>query len=255
VKRLEAPLARAARLVVAPDVRRAEVMRGELRLAGEVVIVPNSPRLRDAAGPGKLREALARRSVTFDRIVLRQGRIGPGHAIEVTLRSMPHWSNPAWGFVVMGPADPHYVDRLQELACELGVSDRFVVLPSVAYDEVADYTREADVGHGLYEPINVNHVEMGTASNKVIEYMAAGIPSIVTDSPSFRDLVALTGCGLAIDVTRPEAIAAAVDRLLGSRELARAMAEAGRRAFERDLQYDRHAAGLRDRIEALAARL
>ncbi|HET9471133.1 MAG TPA: glycosyltransferase, partial [Usitatibacter sp.] len=117
--------------------------------------------------------------------------------------------------------------------------------------EVAGFTREADVGHALYDAVNVNHVEMGTASNKVIEYMAAGIPSIVADTPSFRELLSKARFGLAADPTREAAIAGAVNRILGDPALAAELGKAGRRAFETDLQYDRHAAILCERLEAL----
>jgi glycosyltransferase involved in cell wall biosynthesis len=255
VKLLEPVLARSARLVVAPDAGRARAIRAALGLAEDPLIVPNAPRLDARGASGRLREALAARSAKLDRIVLRQGRIGPGHGIEATLHSMPRWSSPTWGFVVMGPADPAYVDRLRESARKLGVAERFVVLPPVAYDEVAGFTREADVGHALYEPININHVEAATASNKVIEYMAAGIAAIVPDFPSFRELVARTGGGMPVDGTKPDAIAAAVNALLGDPALAGRLGAAGRRAFEAELHYDLHAARLRDRLEALAATL
>jgi len=97
----------------------------------------------------------------------------------------------------------------------------------------------------------VNHVEMGTASNKVIEYMAAGIPSIVADSPSFRALLAKARFGLAADPSSEAAIADAVNRILGDPALAADLGAAGRRAFEAELQYDHHAAALRARLEAL----
>ena len=252
VKAFEPMLARGAALVVVPDERRGAVMRGELGLREPPLVVPNAPRAAPSAAAGRLREALRSRGHGAGRVVLRQGRIGPGHGIEATIRSMPGWNDPSASFVLMGPGDADFVRRISTLAAECGVADRVVVLPPVAYDEVAAFTREADVGHALYDPVNVNHVEMGTASNKVIEYMAAGIPSIVADTPSFRELLSKARFGLAADPSSEAAIAGAVNRILGDPALAAELGTAGRRAFEEDLQYDRHAAILRERLEALA---
>ena len=251
VKAFEPMLARRAALVVVPDARRGDVMRRELGLREAPLVVPNAPRASPSLPPGRLREALAVRGHPPCRVVLRQGRIGPGHGIEATIRSMPRWSDPSARFVLMGPGEPEFVSRISALAAEWGVADRVVVLPAVAYDEVAGFTREADVGHALYDPVNVNHVEMGTASNKVIEYMAAGIPSIVADNPSFRALLAKARFGLAADPSSEAAIADAVNRILGDPALAADLGAAGRRAFEAELQYDHHAAALRARLEAL----
>jgi glycosyltransferase involved in cell wall biosynthesis len=249
VKALEPALARRASAVIAPDERRAAVIRSRLRLASLPLVVPNAPRLAAKIPPAKLREALGRNGM-HEKIVLRQGRIGPGHGIESTLRSMPLWAGTSWAFVLIGPADPGFARRMSSLADELGVSARFAMLPPVGYDEVAGFTREADLGHALYEPVNVNHAEMGTASNKVNEYMAAGIPSIVPDSASFASLLS-AGCGLPVDVTSPANIAQAVNRILGDPALAREMGAAARGAFESRLHYERGGDALRARLEAL----
>jgi len=251
VKAFEPMLARRAALVVVPDERRGAVMRRELGLRETPLVVPNAPRASASPPPGRLREALARDGRAPGRIVLRRGRIGPGHGIEATIRSMPRWIDASASFVLMGPGEADFLRRISALAAECGVADRVVVLPPVAYDEVAGFTREADVGHALYDPVNVNHVEMGTASNKVIEYMAAGVPSIVADTPSFRALLAKARFGLAADPSSEAAIAGAVNRILGDPALAAQLGAAGRRAFEADYQYDRHAAILRERLEAL----
>jgi glycosyltransferase involved in cell wall biosynthesis len=189
----------------------------------------------------------------LERIVLRQGRVGPDHAIEATLRSMPMWSAPRAGFVVMGPAAADYARQLTALAAQCGVCDRFAILPPVGYDDVPAFTADADVGHALYDPVNVNHREMGTASNKLLEYMAAGLACIVPDTPSFAALLARAAFAVPCDPASPEAIAAAVDALLAAPGMAREMGAAGERLFREELAWDRTFPALLARLEALAA--
>ncbi|MFW5717681.1 MAG: glycosyltransferase [Spirochaetota bacterium] len=48
---------------------------------------------------------------------------------------------------------------------------------------------------------------------KFFEYMAVGLPAIVSDLPAWRSLIADQGVGVCVDPERPESIAGAVDRL------------------------------------------
>ena len=114
-------------------------------------------------------------------------------------------------------------------------------------------TADADVGHALYDPVNVNHREMGTASNKLLEYMAAGLACIVPDTPSFAALLARAAFAVPCDPASPEAIAAAVDALLAAPGMAREMGAAGERLFREELAWDRTFPALLARLEALAA--
>jgi glycosyltransferase involved in cell wall biosynthesis len=240
--------ARMADLVIVPDAERGNVISSELRLKRPPMIVANAPLNRALVSGEALRNALASHGRYYKRILFRQGRIGVGHAIETTIRSIPHWSSPQWGFVVMGLSDSSYIDRLHRLAVSLGVKDQFVILPPVGYDQVAQFTFGADLGHALYEPIHINNVHITTASNKIMEYMEAGLPLMVSDTPSLRRLVDNYRCGVTADERSPEGIAAAVNTLLANPDKARQMGAAARQAFEKELCYERQFAPV---IEAL----
>ena len=72
-----------------------------------------------------------------------------------------------------------------------------------------------------------NHLE--ALPNKIFEYMAAGLPVVASDFPLWRDLITSESCGLVADPRSPEAIAAAVRRIL---EQPGEAAEMGRRGSE-----------------------
>lgn len=73
-----------------------------------------------------------------------------------------------------------------------------------------------------------NHV--AAQPNKLFEYMAAGLAVIGSDFPLWRTIIEGEGCGVCVDPTDPQAIAAAIDALNADPERARRMGEAGRRA-------------------------
>jgi glycosyltransferase involved in cell wall biosynthesis len=244
--------ARTADQVVLPDADRAQVVTHALRLKREPLIAANAPLTRSLAANTRLACAIAARGFRLNKVVFRQGRIGVGHAIEATLRSLPHWHSREWGFVVMGIGDPSYVEKLNGEARSLGVERQFVVLPPVGYDQVAEFTPGADIGHALYEPIHINNVHITTASNKIMEYMEAGLPLLVSDTPALRAFADKYGCGLAADEKSPESIAGAVNTMLGELEGARRMGAAARRAFEDVFCYERQFADVLDAFESLA---
>lgn len=65
---------------------------------------------------------------------------------------------------------------------------------------------------------------------KLFEYMAAGVPAVVSDLPLWRRMVEEASCGLLVDPRDPSAIADACATLLADDARADAMAAAGRTA-------------------------
>jgi Glycosyltransferase Family 4/Glycosyl transferases group 1 len=252
VRAFERRFARTADVVIVPDASRADVIRRELQLPRPPIVVANAPLVRPPRSSTALQEALSARGARFQAVVLRQGILGPGHAIEATIRSMPDWSSPDWGFVLLGFGQERYIDHLVSLARSLEVERRVIVLPPVSYHEVSTYTVGADVGHALYDPVNVNHRFMGTSSNKVMEYMAAGLPLLVSSSDSFRPYLERYACGLIADPDSPTSIAAAINSLLSSYDHRKLMGESAARAFDQVFSFDRQFAPALAAIDSLA---
>ncbi|HFB99935.1 MAG TPA: glycosyltransferase, partial [Phaeodactylibacter sp.] len=69
-------------------------------------------------------------------------------------------------------------------------------------------------------------------SVKMFEYMAAGIPSIISDFPMWREIIEETNCGICVNPEDPKAISKAINYLLENDDIAKQMGENGRRAVE-----------------------
>ena len=89
-----------------------------------------------------------------------------------------------------------------------------------------------------------NHMDMAIRSNKLFEYMAAGLPVIASDLPAWREIVIGAGCGLVADPRDPAAIAEAIEYLLTHPDEAEAMGERGRAAVRDRFNWDRDAGRL-----------
>jgi starch synthase len=154
----------------------------------------------------------------------------------------------------MGPGDASYQKHLLQVANELGVQKQFAILPPVGYDEVAQFTASADVGHALYQPTNVNNIHISTASNKIMEYMSASLPLLVSDRPALRSLVEQYRCGATADEANPYSIAGAINDILSDPNSVLRMGAASRQAFETVFCYDRQFAPVIDAINRLSLR-
>jgi glycosyltransferase involved in cell wall biosynthesis len=105
--------------------------------------------------------------------------------------------------------------------------------PLVSYEgwldrgQVSKLLSEVRAGLVTLLPIQ-NYVEARPV--KLFEYMAAGLPVIASDFPRWREIVEQSGCGLLVNPTDPQAIAAAMRWILDNSEEAEAMGERGRAA-------------------------
>jgi glycosyltransferase involved in cell wall biosynthesis len=104
------------------------------------------------------------------------------------------------------------------------------------HEQIVRELLAARIGLILLHPLPNHHDPL--RSNKLFEYMAAGIPVVATDLPAWRQIVHDVGCGLVVDVHDPSAIAASIQWLLEHPEEAEAMGERGKAAVWREFNWD-----------------
>jgi len=75
-----------------------------------------------------------------------------------------------------------------------------------------------------------NHLDL--RSNKMFEYMSAGLPVIASNFKTWRQVIEENDCGLCVNPENPDEIAEAINYLLQHDDIARKMGANGRRAVE-----------------------
>jgi len=101
---------------------------------------------------------------------------------------------------------------------------------------VAQLLGRARVGMLLFHPLP-NHVN--AMPHKLFEYLAAGLPVIVSDFPCWRELIGREGCALFVDPLSPASIAEALLWLLRHPAQAAQMGQNGRRAVAENYNWER----------------
>lgn len=119
--------------------------------------------------------------------------------------------------------------------------DRVDYWGHVAHAEVQTRLAEAQVGLVVLHP-EESYVE--SLPTKLFEYMAAGLPVVVSDFPYFHSLLDTIGCATFVDPLDPTEIAGAIDELLSDEATAREMGARGAAAVRESLNWRREEARL-----------
>jgi phosphatidylinositol alpha-1,6-mannosyltransferase len=206
------------------------------------------PREREAA---RARFGLGGRPIvlTLSRLVSRKGHDLVIRALPEILRAVPRAL-----YVIAGPPNPPYEERLRALAREVGVSDAILFLGYVAADEMADLYSAADVyvmasrtqsGADNFEGFGITYLEAN----------ACGVPVVGADSGGVADAIADGETGYLVPPDDVEALAARLRTLLADPAAARRMGAAGRGRVEREFTWDRIAARFLEALEDKTGRL
>lgn len=236
-------------LLVFPEATRALYYQKFVALERQPLVIPNFPLLRSFVEPpfDELLPERARR-----RHVLYRGSIGPVNGIREAVAAVRHFDRHV-GLRLCGPCDPQFQRELKELADRDGVRDRIEFAGFVPFEELNRQTMAASVGLMLYKAVDTNWTHIASANNKLWEYAAAGVPSVVPDRAAFRELLGGEGWVEFVDETSPTDIARAVERFLADPAALDRRSREARRRFEERFNYERVFSPMLDRILELAS--
>lgn len=119
--------------------------------------------------------------------IIYQGFIGSGHALEEVIQCLETYRpNNNIQLILKGSVNAEYKKELNELAHRLGVADQLHWHLIGPYKELPSLTASCNAGIGINQNTDIISRNQGTASNKIYEYAACGLPVIVFDNEQFR---------------------------------------------------------------------
>lgn len=152
------------------------------------------------------------------------GLIAARRGIYQLVEAMDYVRNPAAELHVMGSLNDA---QLQE---RFAAHPRIVYHGRLPWEQLKAELAGADVGVLLFQPDRALLNVSGGGNTKLFEFMAVGLPVLISDFPNLRATVDPIGACLPVDPTDPRKIAEAIDYLYEHPEVRRAMGENGRKA-------------------------
>jgi glycosyltransferase involved in cell wall biosynthesis len=162
--------------------------------------------------------------------------IGPGRGLELFFAAWARTTQPS-KVCLLGDERPGYRARL---LARLPAARRGDVefLPLVTPDELPDRLAEFDLGLAL-EPHWPRNRDI-TITNKILQYLNAGLAVIATDTAGQTEVLqAAPDCGLLVTAHETAELAERLDALLGDPVRLRAAQAAARAAAEREFCWER----------------
>lgn len=187
----------------------------------KTVVVRNYPRLEDLVSDEQ-RAPFAQRPMT----ALYLGSISVLRGVEQSVAAMADPRIPADARLVL--AGPFESSQLRMAMTAIPGWERVDYLGTVARATIPSLLAGARMGLVLFQPAPNHDHAMPT---KFFEYMAAGLPVVASRTlEAYRDIVERHECGILVDPTDVEQIAAAMARLFSDPVEAAAMGARGRDA-------------------------
>lgn len=132
-----------------------------------------------------------------------------------------------------------YIDDAHAKTLEaMPAGGRLKLLGRLSRPALRDFYASARVGMVIYDyKLNLGGRLGSYGTNKIFEYMEAGLPFICTDYTLWKDIVDRYDCGVCVAPGRPDQIAAAIEYLLGDPARAYRMGQNGRYAVLKEFNW------------------
>ncbi len=129
-----------------------------------------------------------------------------------------------------------------------GIQDRFHIGGIIPHDQVAKEITKAKIG---IVPLPSLPKFQNNIPQKLFEFMALGMPVVLSDLPPSRPFVGDRACALMVPPDNYRAYADAIIRLLNDPALCRQMGAEGRRRVEREYNWEKESKKLIDLYKEL----
>jgi glycosyltransferase involved in cell wall biosynthesis len=224
-----------ANIVVFPSQARALFFKKLANFNGQLMIVPNFPRKSFLTEREDLKDLLWERFKKPQ--IFLQGSISRQTSLLELIDSLSFLDNNI-ELKLIGPIYDKEQDLIRDFATQKNVAERVKYFKPLPYNELPSHTWMASIGVCLYKKTDINHQTMGTASNKIYEYAACGLPAIVSDQPNYREHLGSETWVRFADPDDPYSIASAVRDILSDFGNYQAICLAARQAFEEKYNYE-----------------
>lgn len=210
LKQLEAQLARECKFCLTTSTAMAQAMAKHHRTSEPVVIYNTFPFSERDIMDGKICD---RKSLEIPSLHWFSQTIGPGRGLEILFQSLTYL-NKSVEIHLRGNYPELYHQWMQSIIPE-GWHDRVFIHPTVPPSELLSRIAEHDIGLALEIPYCQN--KQFTVSNKLFQYLQAGLAVIATNTVGQREVLSSNpAIGILLQKNDPHEIASAINSFLDS---------------------------------------
>jgi len=147
-------------------------------------------------------------SLEGKKLLLYQGAINVGRGVEWLINAMPYLDNCV--LCICGGGD--LFEEMQALAKEKKLEDRIIFTGRLPFEELNQYTSQADLGFVLLENMGLSYYY--SLPNRIFDYMKYGVPVLASNFPEIARIVETHQTGKLISHYEPEYLAKVILEML-----------------------------------------
>jgi len=163
-----------------------------------------------------INQALSRKDLSLPenkKIIILQGAgINIDRGSEEVVEAMQYVNDAI--LLIVGSGD--VIETLKKMREELKLEDKVIITGKVPYEQLANYTRIADLGLSMDKDTNLNY--RYSLPNKLFDYIHAGIPVVVSPLVEISRVVKDYQIGAIIDSHDPQHIAQVISESLQNKQ-------------------------------------
>lgn len=194
---LEKFMIRRADVVITTNETRANFFKQTYNIKMPVIL-KNAPRYQVVSSDDRIRQMLGISQET--KIVLYQGGLQPERGLENLVKAVSGIPNIVLVFIGYGKLEEH----LKSLVKNQNLDHKVFFLGMIPNEELLKWTASADIGMQVLQNTCFNHYS--SISNKIHEYIMAGIPIVASSLPEMKKIVEGFNLGVTVDPDNPESI-------------------------------------------------